>query len=53
MDKLFADVAKFIYMKYKDKLHTMLEDDSSSHNNSRSNSDVVIGGPTPNGRRAG
>jgi hypothetical protein len=30
VDKLFIDVAKFIFMKYKDKLHQMIDDETSS-----------------------
>jgi GTPase SAR1 family protein len=37
VDRLFIDVAKFIYQKYKDKLHKLIDDETSSQN-SRSNS---------------
>jgi hypothetical protein len=37
IDKMFIDLAKFIYIKYKDSLHKMMDDDTSSQN-SRSNS---------------
>ena len=30
MDKLFIDIAKFIYHKYKDQLHKVIEDDLAS-----------------------
>ena len=30
VDKMFIDVAKFIYLKYKDKLHKMVDDENSS-----------------------
>lgn len=42
VDKLFIDLSKFIYLKYKDRLHKMLDDETSSVS-SRSNSE--------NGRR--
>jgi len=34
---MFIDVAKFIYLKFKDQLHQMIDDETSSQN-SRSNS---------------
>ncbi len=37
IDKLFIDTAKFIYLKYKDQLHKMIDDETSSQT-SRSNS---------------
>eukprot|EP00347_Sterkiella_histriomuscorum_P018721 403344431 len=37
IDKMFIDLAKFIYLKYKDQLHNMIDDETSSQN-SRSNS---------------
>ena len=36
VDRLFIDVAKFIFQKYKDRLHKMIDEESSQ--NSRSNS---------------
>ena len=30
IDKLFVDIAKFIYLKYKDNLNRMMEDETSS-----------------------
>lgn len=36
VDKLFIDVAKFIFQKYKDRLHKMIDEESSQ--NSRTNS---------------
>lgn len=30
IDKLFIDAAKFIYLKYKDQLHKMIEDETAS-----------------------
>ena len=48
VDKLFVDVAKIIYTKYKDKLHRMIEGDDSSA--SRTNSDI---GGTGSSRQRG
>ncbi len=30
VDKMFIDIAKFIYLKYKDTLHKMFEEETSS-----------------------
>jgi hypothetical protein len=32
VEKLFTDIAKFIYHKHKDSLHRMVEDETASHN---------------------
>jgi len=36
VDRLFIDVAKFIFQKYRDRLHKMIDDETSEQ--SRSNS---------------
>lgn len=37
IDRMFIDIAKFIYLKYKDQLHKMIDEETSSQN-SRTNS---------------
>lgn len=37
VEKLFIDAAKFMYIKYKDQLHKLIDDEASSQS-SRSNS---------------
>lgn len=32
VDKMFIDIAKFIYLKHKDSLHKMFEEETSSQN---------------------
>ena len=34
MDKLFIDLAKFIYHKFKDQLHKLVEDETASQSSS-------------------
>jgi hypothetical protein len=36
IDKLFIDIAKFIYLKYKDQLSKMIEDETVSQTSSNS-----------------
>lgn len=36
IDRLFMDTAKFIYLKYKDQLHKMIEDETASQTSARS-----------------
>ena len=32
VEKMFIDVAKFIYLKYKDQMHKMFDEETSSQN---------------------
>jgi len=47
VEKMFVNIAKLIYLKYKERMHKMLDDENSSQSSSRTGSEV--GG---NGKKA-
>ena len=51
VEKMFIDIAKFIYLKHKDQMHKMFEEESSSQNsnsNSKTESNTKSAGASQN-----